>query len=58
MIFGQDFLDANMIYIFCWILIDDCVSVFSRCVIFLQLHDTWSHYASSTYSANPNSEGR
>jgi len=35
-----------------------CQCLFFKCVIFLQLHDTWSHYASNTYSANPNSEGR
>lgn len=34
MIFGQDFLDANMICIFCWILIDDCVSVCSLGTLF------------------------
>ena len=34
MIFGQDFLDANMIYIFCWTLIDDCVSVCSLSALF------------------------
>ena len=53
--FGQDFLDANMMHIFCWIVIDD-VCLFFRCVMFLQLHEIWSHYASIISSASPNSE--
>ena len=36
--FGQDFLDANMMHIFCWIVIDD-VCLFFKCVMFLQLHE-------------------